>query len=179
MKLFPVLIVVSFGTCTSAQNPTFNDVVKKVEAKFNKATVTRGQAIKWTLTIDLADGWHTYPTVQADPKADSYVNKIKFPATGDAVFVGKLVEPKGIEKVEDDAKIVMVEGIGTWERTVVIRPDAKPGKIKIAVPVKILACADRCLPPQTVNAEAVIEISDGPAVPVDPKYAAELAAPKK
>ena len=172
------LAAVGFGAAlasiSAAQNPTFNDVVKKVEAKFEPATAKRGQAVKWKLTIELADGWHTYPTTQPDPKSDSYVNKMKFPAGLEAVFVGVLKEPKGIEKIEDGAKVVMVEGVGEWERTVIIRPDAKSGKLKISVPVKVLACADRCLPPQTVTVDAEITVSDAPAVPVDPKFAKEL-----
>jgi hypothetical protein len=157
-----------------AQNQSFNDVVKKVEAKFEPATAKRGQAVTWKLTIELIDGWHTYPTRQADPDADSYVNKFKFPAGLAAAFVGDLKEPKGATRNEAGVKINMIDGSGTWERTAVIRPDAQPGKLKIKVPVRIMACADRCLPPQTVNVEAEITISDAPAVAVDPKYQKEL-----
>jgi hypothetical protein len=157
-----------------AQNQSFDDVVKKVEAKFEPATAKRGQAITWKLTIELADGWHTYPTKQADPDADSFVNKFKFPTGLATAFVADLKEPKGITRNEAGTKITMIDGVGTWQRTVVIRPDAKPGKLKVKVPVKILACSDRCLPPQTVNTEAEITISDAPAVAVDPKYQKDL-----
>jgi len=102
------------------------------------------------------------------------VNKIKFPADAGGAFVGDLKEPKGITRKEEDAKVVMVEGVGLWERTVVIRPDTKPGKLKITVPVRVMACADRCLPPQTINVEAEITVTDAPAVEVDPKYKKEL-----
>jgi DsbC/DsbD-like thiol-disulfide interchange protein len=168
---FVLAFAVSFA---SAQNQSFDDVVKKVEAKLEPAAARRGQAVAWKLTIELIDGWHTYPTRQADPDADSYVNKIKFPAGLDAVFVGYLKEPKGTTRNESGVKINMIEGSGTWERTLLIRPDAKPGKLKIKVPVRIMACADRCLPPQTVNVEAEITISDAPAVAVDPKYQKDL-----
>jgi DsbC/DsbD-like thiol-disulfide interchange protein len=157
-----------------AQNESFGDVVKKVEAKFDQKTAKRGETVAWKLTIELVEGWHTYPTKQPDSRAESYVNKIKFPTDAGAAFVDNLKEPKGITKTEDGAKVVMVEGLGVWERNVVIRPDTKPGKLKITVPVRIMACADRCLPPQTINVEAEIDVSDAPAVAVDPKYQKEL-----
>src|SRR5690242_14442226 len=81
-----------------AQNQSFNDVVKKVSAKIEPATAKRGEAVTWTFTIELADGWHTYPTQQADPKADSYTNRIKFPREHGLVFVGELEEPLTVEK---------------------------------------------------------------------------------
>ncbi len=167
-------IVGLMASTAPAQNESFADVVKKVEAKFDKASAKRGEAITWKLTIELAEGWHTYPTKQADPRADSYVNKIKFPTGVGAAFVAELKEPKGVTKTEDDAKVNMIENVGVWERTVVIRPDTKPGKLKITVPVRVMACADRCLPPQTINVEAEITVSDAPAVAVDPKYKKEL-----
>jgi DsbC/DsbD-like thiol-disulfide interchange protein len=172
--LVAAALVGFIGSAASAQNETFSDVVKKVEAKFDQKTAKRGETVAWKLTIELAEGWHTYPTRQTDPGASSYVNRFKFPADAGAAFVDQLKEPKGITKSEDGAKVVMVEGTGVWERTVVIRPDAKPGKLKVTVPVRILACADRCLPPQTINVEAEITVSDAPAVEVDPKYQKDL-----
>ena len=175
MRWVGALVIAGFVVGqSSAQNLGFKDVVKRVEAKFEPATAKRGEVVKWKLTIELIEGWHTYPTTQADPGASSYVNKIKFPTGLSAAFVDVLKEPKGITKTESDAKVVMVEGVGEWERIVVIRPDAKPGKMKVSVPVRILACADRCLPPQTINVEAEVTISDAEAVPVDPKYQKEL-----
>src|SRR6266571_7161966 len=156
-----------------AQNQGFNDVVKKVSAKIDPATAKRGEAVTWTLTIEIIDGWHTYPTKQADPNADSYTNRIKFPRENGLVFVGELEEPRTVEKAEDGSKVAMIESSGTWKRTLVISPDAKPGKVTVKVPVKILACADRCLPPQTVLAEATLTISDAAPVAVDPKYKKE------
>jgi DsbC/DsbD-like thiol-disulfide interchange protein len=168
-----------FAVTALAQNQTFQDVVKKVEARVDSASAKRGETVKWSLTVEIADGWHTYPTKQNDPKADSYVNKIKFANQGGAIFVGELKEPATVERKEDEANISIVEGSGTWQRAIVISPDAKPGKIKIQVPIKILACADRCLPPQTVTTEVELTISDDPAVPVDPKYRKEVNAAKK
>jgi len=163
----------------AAQNLTFQDVVKKVQAHVEPAVVKRGAAVNWTLTVDIADGWHTYPTRQNDPKASSYVNRIKFAEQSGAVFVGDLKEPVGTDKDEDGSKVTMIEGTATWERTIVIRPDAKPGKVRIKVPATILACADRCLPPKTVTTEIELTISDDPPVAVDPKYQKALESPAK
>jgi DsbC/DsbD-like thiol-disulfide interchange protein len=174
------LAVAPFLVATAAaQNMTFNDVVKKVQARVEPAIVKRGATVNWTLTIEVADGWHTYPTRQIDPKSNSYVNRLKFAEQSGAVFVGDLKEPIGTDKDEDGAKVTMIEGTGTWERTIVIRPDAKPGKVRIKVPVTILACADRCLPPKTITTEIELTISDDPPVAVDPKYQKDLESRAK
>ena len=178
-RLLAAAIVLCAAAPALAQNQSFNDVVKKVSAKIEPATAKRGEAVTWTLTVEVIDGWHTYPTQQVDPKADSYTNRIKFPRENGLVFVGELTEPATLEKAQDDVRVAMVEGTGVWKRTVVISPDAKPGKVTVKVPVTILACADRCLPPQTVATEVTLTISDDAPVAVDPKYKKELAAPKK
>jgi len=162
-----------------ADNLSFKDVVKKVEARAESTKVRRGEAVVWTLTIEILDGWHTYPTKQADPMADSYENKIKFANDDNVVFVGGLTEPTLIEKNEDGVKVAMVEKLGVWKRTFVVRPDAKPGKVKVPVKVTILACADRCLQPQTIATEVELTVTDDPPVAVDPKYRAEVNAPRK
>jgi DsbC/DsbD-like thiol-disulfide interchange protein len=179
-RCLTVVVVAALAAApAAAQNQGFNDVVKKVSAKVEPASAKRGEAVAWMLTVELADGWHTYPTTQADPKAESYTNRIKFPKENGLVFVGELEEPKTVEKTEDGSKVAMIEGAGTWKRTLVISPEAKPGKVTVKVPITILACADRCLPPQKVYAEVELTISDAPAVPVDPKYKNELTAPSK
>ena len=176
------LLVAALALCAApafAQNQSFNDVVKKVSAKIEPATAKRGEAVTWTLTVEVIDGWHTYPTQQPDPKAESYTNRIKFPRENGLVFVGELTEPATLEKAEEGFKVAMVEGTGVWKRTVVISPDAKPGQVTVKVPVTILACADRCLPPKKIVVEAELTISDAAPVPVDPKYQKELSAPAK
>lgn len=161
------------------QNLGFKDVVKKTEAKVEPIKVKRGQTATWSFTVEILDGWHTYPTTQTDPNADAYQNKIKFPTDAGVVFVGKLEEPKSVEKNEDGTKVAMIEKAGTWKRSFVVRPDAAPGKVKVPVKVTMLVCADRCLAPQTVSAEIEIEITDDPPVAVEAKYKAEVDAAKR
>lgn len=141
--------------------------------------VKRGQAVTWSFSVEVLDGWHTYPTKQTDPNAEPYQNKFKFPTDANVVFVGNLAEPLTVQKDEDGTKVAMVEKFGVWKRTLVVRPDAKPGTVKVPVKITMLACADRCLPPQTITAEVEITITDDPPVAVDAKYRAEVEAAKK
>jgi len=167
-------------TTALAQNGSFQDAVKNVQARVEPAVVKRGATVNWTLTVDITEGWHTYPTRQEDSRASSYVNRLKFAEQSGAVFVGDLKEPSGVQKDEDGSRVTMVEGTGTWERKIVIRPDAKPGKIRVKVPITILVCSDHgCLPPKTITTEVELTISDEPAVAVDPKYQKELQSPAK
>ncbi len=175
-----VAVMGCIAATASAQNQPFQEIAKKIEARVGPTVVKRGATANWTLTVEIADGWHTYPTRQADPRSSSYVNRLKFSEQSGIVFVGELKEPAGNDKEENGTKITMIEGIGTWERTIVVRPDAKPGKYKVQVPFTILACNDSgCLPPKKVTTEFELTISDEPAVAVDPKYQKELQTPAK
>src|SRR4051794_355075 len=71
----------------------FDSVVRKIEATIEPATAKRGETVTWRLKIELAPGWHTYPTKQPEAAASSYVNKVTPPKKGDAIFVGSLTEP--------------------------------------------------------------------------------------
>src|SRR5947209_3515360 len=72
---------------------TFEDVVPKVAAMIEPATAKPGDTVTWKLTVEITPGWHTYPTVQPDKNAQSYVNKITPPKTGPVQFVGPVTEP--------------------------------------------------------------------------------------
>ena len=60
--------------------------VKKIEATLEPAEAKPGQTVTFKLTVDLNEGYHTYPTVQPDPAAEPYVNMLKFPAAGSVIF---------------------------------------------------------------------------------------------
>lgn len=135
----------------SAQNLSFEDIVKRLDASVEPARVKPGSTVTWKLTIDLLEGWHTYPTVQPDPNQSSFVTKITFPKTAGLTFARDCKEPKGIVKKDPDGDITMFEGLVTIENKIAIAADAKPGKIKLQVPVKLQVCSkDTCLPPKTV-----------------------------
>src|SRR5690349_9873203 len=114
-RLLAAAIALCAAAPALAQNQGFNEVVKKVSAKIEPATAKRGEAVTWTLTVEVIEGWHTYPTQQPDPKADSYTNRIKFPRANGLVFVGELTEPATVEKAEEGFKVAMVEGTGVWK----------------------------------------------------------------
>ena len=48
----------------------------------------------FTVTVELTDGYHTYPTVQTDKPAAAMVNTIKFPKPDAVIFVGETEDPK-------------------------------------------------------------------------------------
>ena len=52
----------------------FEMAVPKIETAMSPSTARRGQTASWQLTVELAPGWHTYPTHQSDPKAEDYVS---------------------------------------------------------------------------------------------------------
>jgi thiol:disulfide interchange protein DsbD len=153
----------------------FDAVVSKLEARFEPATARRGETVTWKMTIDIAPGWHTYPTQQPEAAASSYVNKITAPKSGDVVFVGSVVEPpnpvKKPVKEEGIKELHYYEGSAVWEYKAVVSPNATPGEKTITVPVTVLVCDDSgCLPPKKRSLSAKLTVSDAPPVPVDPKY---------
>lgn len=148
----------------------FDDVVKRMEARFEPATARRGETVTWTLTVELIPGWHTYPVHQPDPKADSQVTKIKFPKTGDLTAIGPLTEPPDPHKKAEPAlgikEILSYEGTVVWKQTMQLGVDAKPGTKTINIPVTLFACKESCLPPERKDIAATLTISDEPAVPI-------------
>ena len=72
----------------------FTKAVKKVEGRFSPTEAKPGQTVTFTLTVELNDGYHTYPTVQPDKMAAGMVNLIKFPEAGTVIFVGQTHDPK-------------------------------------------------------------------------------------
>src|SRR5262245_44481924 len=67
--------------------------VKKVEATFEPAEAKPGQTVTLKITVELLDGYHTYPTKQVDKNAAQMVNKITFPAPAGVIFVGETKDP--------------------------------------------------------------------------------------
>lgn len=169
------LVCVAIASPAFAQK-TADDVVTAIAAKVEPATVKRGQTVKWTLRMDIADGWHTYPTKQPDERNDSFVNKIAFPKPGDVVFVGEITEPTTKIRTEmDGSRVSEIEGSPVWERSFVVHPNAKPGKMTISVPVTISVCdKNACLPPKKINVNVEFTVSDDAAVKVDPKFEKEI-----
>lgn len=155
----------------------FSDVVTHLEAKVAPETLGPGQTGVLTISFDVAKGWHTYPTVQVDPAAESSINVFRFPNTADVIFVGEIKEPKFEVKAEAGVKEFReVQGHAVWEKTFIVRPDAVAGAKKIKMTATILVCNDRgsCLTPQKKELELALSVANAKPSPVAEKYRAEF-----
>jgi hypothetical protein len=165
-------------TASAQGERTADKVFRKVEATVEPAEARRGQAVTWKLTVELAPGWHTYPTKQPDPEAEPFVSEFLFKKASGGVFVGDLKEPTAKVRPEPELKIKELHelfGTLTWERTVVVPPDAKPGTLTVKLPVRLQACDERgCLPPREFVTTATVKVTDAPPVAVDPRYQKEI-----
>jgi hypothetical protein len=159
----------------------YERAVKNVEAKFEPAEAKPGQTVTFKLTVDLKEGYHTYPTVQPDKLAASMVNTITFPAPAGVIFVGPVTDPKDFEtKAEPELMIKELRyssGTAVFTRKAVISPKAAAGSATVKLEsFKLLVCdKSNCFPPKAVPVEASLKILDGPAVAVEKEFADEVA----
>jgi hypothetical protein len=154
--------------------PSIEQIIKKAEATFEPADAKPGQTVTLKISLQLLDGWHTYPTVQPDKAAQSQSNKLVFPEGGAIVFVGGVDEPvdpkEKSEPLANIDKILYYPGGGVWERKAVVLPTAAAGAVSSKIKFRILVCdKNNCLPPKQLDLEATLKVSGDP-VPVDPKY---------
>jgi thiol:disulfide interchange protein DsbD len=173
------LVAVALVGAAPAHGKGFDDVAK-LSVSVEPSTVVRGQTATLRLTVELAPGYHTYPTVQPDPEAASNNNIFKFENTPSYVFVGELHDPPGFDS-HPDADLGIKElreykGKVTWERKFVVRPDAEPGKTQVVwTVVQVASCNERgCLNSGKRNLSADLTITDAPPQPVDPQYLAAV-----
>jgi hypothetical protein len=173
-----ILLALSLCLVTAAAAPaqSAKDATRKVEAAFEPAEARPGQTVTLKITVQLADGYYTYPVVQPAPEGKYSTNSVVFPVGGPVVFVGDTLDPAGpkAKKVED-YELLTYPGGGTWIRKAVVDPSARAGATSTKVKFKLLVCEeDRCFPPKTHELEATVKVLDGPAVEVDPKHKAEV-----
>jgi hypothetical protein len=158
----------------------YERAVKKVEAKFTPAEAKPGQTVTFSVTVELNDGFHTYPTVQTDKQAAGMVNEIAFPAPGAVIFVGKTEDPKDAKtKAEPDLGILEMSyctGAVTYTRKAVVSPKADPGPATVKLTTfRLNVCdKDNCFPPKKVPVEATLKVLSGGAVEVEKAYAEEV-----
>jgi hypothetical protein len=158
----------------------YEKAVKKVEGKFTPAEAKPGQTVTFTLTIELNDGYHTYPTVQPDKAAATMVNVVKFPAPGAVIFVGETQDPKDyLTKEEADIGIKELRyntGTVVYTRKAVVSPKASAGPATAKATLGLSVCdKGNCFPSKNVPVEASLKVLDGPPVPVEKAYAEEVA----
>ena len=177
----PVALGVAFLPATAAaKQKWYEKAVKKVEGKFTPAEAKPGQTVTFTLTVELNDGFHTYPTAQLDKQAAAMVNEIKFLGAESLIFVGKLEDPKDVKtKAEPDLGILEMlycTGSVTYTRKAVVSPKAASGAATVKLASFRLSVCDKdnCFPPKTVPVEAAFKVLDGPTVEVEKAYAEEV-----
>ena len=158
----------------------WDKAVKKVEATFDPAEAKPGQTVTLKLTVELHDGYYTYPTRQEDKHAEAMINRLVFPEAGALVFVDETVDPLdyltkaepllGIRDLRYYPKKVV------YERKAVVRPTQKPGEVSVKVKEFGLTICDanNCYPARKLTPAATLKVLDGPAVPVEAKYADEV-----
>jgi hypothetical protein len=158
----------------------YEKAVKKVEGKFAPAEAKPGQTVTFTLTVDLNDGYHTYPTAQPDKKAADMINVLKFPNPGAVIFVGTTQDPKDfVTKEEPDLGIKELRvniGTVTYTRKAVVSPKASAGAATVKLAMFSLSVCDKnnCFPAKNVPVEAGLKVLDGPPVEVEKAYADEV-----
>jgi hypothetical protein len=159
----------------------YEKAVKKVEGSFSPAEAKPGQTVTFSVTVELNDGYHTYPTVQTDKMALSMVNTFKFPKPDALIFVGDVQDPKDVKKKAEPEigilELLYCEGKVTFTRKAVVSPRAKPGEAAVKLDsFKLSVCdKDNCFPPKDVPVGAKLKVLDAPAVEVEKQYAAEVA----
>jgi hypothetical protein len=177
------LLAVALPVRSADKPDAFAKAVKSVEATFDPAEAKPGQTVTLKVTVKLHPGYYTYPTKQTDKRAaaQNMVNTFTFPNPGAVVFVGAVIDPP-----DPKSKAVPVFGIKdekyytgevVFERKAVVNPGQKTGSV--AVKLKEFAvnvCSDTagCLDIKKLAPEATLKVLDGPAVPVEAKYADEV-----
>lgn len=164
------------------RNKKLQQAVPKVSAVVEPATAKPGETVTWKLTVELAPGWHTYPTTQPEEKAEQYTDKITFPKLDGVEFAGPLQEPECKSKAEPAEEIKELrycEGKATWQRSLKVSPDAKPGKLTIPVTMQMLVCdKSKCLPAEEFTFEATLTIAGDKAAAPPPAPADDKSPPK-
>lgn len=163
----------------------FLKAVPGASVRITPATAKRGETLTWTLILQVAEPWYTYPTRQPEKAAESSRTSFSFPG-GDVVFVGELIEPApktktvpGLEGPGSQTPLHYLDGTVVFERKLVVSPEAKPGDYQVAVPTTVIVCnkvTGVCLPPVKLTFEAPLTVSAEPAVPVAEPFAREVAA---
>jgi len=159
----------------------YEKAVKKVEGSFSPAEAKPGQTVTFTLTVELNEGYFTYPTVQKDKGAAGLANVIKFPDPGTVIFVGTVEDPKDPKKKADPeagiTELLYYPGKATFTRKAVVSPKAAAGATTVKLEKFRLSVCDKdvCFLPKDVPVEASLKVLDGPAVEVEKQYAEEVA----
>jgi len=176
-RYIPIILIAA--PAFAAEPSWYAKAVDSIEAKFEPAEAKPGQTVKFTVTVNLKPGFHTYPLVQTDKAAADMVNTLTFPAAGTVVFVGEAIDPPLPEtKAEPELGIKAMHIYHdqvTFTRYAVVSPKAIPGSATVKLTEFRLSVCDKenCFPSYKIAPEAAIKVGGSP-VAVDAKYAAEV-----
>jgi thiol:disulfide interchange protein len=172
-----LMLLTPFEPSATAQKKG-NEVIQKAEARFEPATAKPGDTVIWTLTVTLADHWHTYTTKQADPSS-SVVTQIDFRDVPGLKPNGDVIDPSTggtIDNPDGGPPLRVMEGTFVWERKFEVTPAAPNGPLKLDTSTKFQVCDDKhCLPWDKFDASATLTITGGIDAPLTPKKPSPVA----
>ena len=164
---------------TASAQKWYDKAVKKVDAKITPPEAQPGETVTFTITVELASPYFTYPTAQPEKAAEPFVNSIQFPAPAGLIFVGKVVDPDKLPtKPEPDLMVKELRycpGTVTYTRKAVVSPKAIAGQVAVKTTFKMNVCDQTtCYPTKQLDFETSFKVLGGPAVAVDKAYAEEV-----
>jgi hypothetical protein len=177
---FAAVLAAAPGRTDAAAQKWYERAVKGVSAKFEPAEAKPGQTVTFKYTVELNDGFYTYPLAQPEKAAAGFVNTLTFPAPGTVIFVGTAADPDklpGRAELEQGIKeLRYAPGTVTYTRKAVVSPKAAAGEASAKATLKLSVCdKNNCYMPKDVPAEARLKVLPGPAVEVEPAFRDEVA----
>ncbi|GIW82430.1 MAG: hypothetical protein KatS3mg105_4237 [Gemmatales bacterium] len=158
-----------------ASKRTFENAVEGFDVSVVPAEAKPGETVTWQFTIKIKKGWHTYPLRQTSHEARAFVSRIEFVDVQDVVPVGQFKEPTPRKVVEEKLKLTLdeLEGTVTWQRPMVVLPDAEPGEKKIKAKIFVQVCDEKGCLPKSLQPEVSLKVG-GEAVAIDSAYKADV-----
>ena len=137
------LVLLCLPAWANAQSNDRMKVITSLEPK----EAAPGEVVTFKLHYEVVPGFHTYPTVQADPNAGDYVTKFKIKA-GPLESAGAVKEPKPVESFDPDLKATVghLEGTGDFEVPYKVKAGTAAGTVKVSVRVDTQVCSTTCVP---------------------------------
>ena len=153
----------ALGGLNSTSPANINDPVT-LQARFKIHPESQTGVIE--VTAQIAKGWHIYSVNQPD---GAIPTKISLGENEVATLGGKFAPDQPPKKIDDDVlETVLEEHFGTVTFTAPVRfsAQADPADLKIPVRFYYQACANSCLPPKTVKADASFagELANAPKI---------------
>lgn len=181
------VVVLALGTVLASRAPgqsSFDEVALDRKIKPEKTTVRRGEVLNWTLSMNIAAGWHSYPGVQP-PDAGEDAPKVNFRTKfvknrpTHAIVINEIVEDPADVSLEmlNGKPTLVVHNAAAWKRKMIVLPTAAPGKQTVWISSVLPVCIDgdngQCrYPPGEFTME--LTITDDPPLPIDSKYKAAV-----